>query len=279
VRITYKRCVTANFNEDSNTSTSEPDDKADENLDKTANQISGDPKARQAQVDEIGQRGRQRMDKNAITYHIAGYEFNLQGQIAQAAQFVQWGKSVIDKVVKASPGASLPWCGICLILPLFTLPSEAEKANRVGFTYVTGRMHYYVRLEPLLFPKNLEPTAEDALKPIVVDLYQHILEFQLKSVVRFFRHWLGNLGQDLTYRDDWSLSKVKALEEILDRSFGKINDAAVRIELEALSNTATESLQTMHKLLSVAEEQRDIQRIQVYVIPSCSPRSSVPNTK
>jgi hypothetical protein len=278
VRITYKRCVTAaNFNEDSNTSTSDLD-KAVENLDKTANQISGDPKARQAQVDEIGQRGRQRMNKNAITYHVAGYEFNLQGQIAQAAQFVQWGKSVIDKVVKASPGASLAWCGICLILPLFTLPSEAEKANRVGFTYVTGRMHYYVRLEPLLFPKNLEPTAEDALKPIVVDLYQHILEFQLKSVVRFFRYWLGNLGQDLTHRDDWGLSKVKALEEVLNRSFGEINDAAVRTELEALSNTATESLQTMYKLLSVAEEQRDILWKHRYANLSHSRTLSVTNT-
>jgi hypothetical protein len=104
-------CVTAaNFDEDSNTPTGNPDDNAKENLDKTVNQISRDPKARQEQVDEIGERGRRRMNENAITYHIAGYEFNLRDRVAEAARFVQWGKSVIDQAVKASPEASLAWC-------------------------------------------------------------------------------------------------------------------------------------------------------------------------
>ncbi|XTI89098.1 WD40-repeat-containing domain protein [Cenococcum geophilum] len=173
------------------------------------------------------------MDKKKIKYHIAGYEFVLEDQIAQSAKLVQWGKALIDQAVKASPEASMAWCGICLILPLFTQSSATEQANRAGFAYVTARMHYYVALEPLLFPKNQDPTAivpedlKEAFEKNVVDLYQHILEFQFRSVLRFFRNGLRNLGRDLIQREDWDgmLSKVQQLENTLDGDFKKINNA------------------------------------------------------
>jgi hypothetical protein len=99
------------------------------------------------------------MDEKKIKYHVAGYEFVLEDQIAQAAKLVQWWKALIDEAVKASPEASMAWCGICLILPLFTQSSTTEQANRAGFTYVTARMRYYVALEPLLFLKNQNSTT------------------------------------------------------------------------------------------------------------------------
>ena len=226
------------------------------------------------------------MDEKRIKYHIAGYEFVLEDQIAQAAKLVQWGKALIDEAVKASPEASMAWCGICLILPLFTQSSATEQANRAGFTYVTARMRYYVALEPLLFPKNQDPTAivpedlREAFEDGVVDLYQHILEFQFRSVLRFFRRRLRNLGRDLIQHEDWDgmLSKVQALEKTLAHDFRQINDGFLRGQLEKLNESTKESLESMRGLLSVTKELRDIQREGVYVVASYSYRSSVTNT-
>jgi hypothetical protein len=73
---------------------------------------------------------------------------------------VQWGKALIDESVKASPEASMAWCGIYLIFPLFTRSSDIEQHNRAGFTYVTGRMRYYITLEPLLFEAVINPATQ-----------------------------------------------------------------------------------------------------------------------
>jgi hypothetical protein len=264
---------------------SSPSDQAKEYLDDTDNRIDNeDPRARQEQLDKIIKAGRQRMDEKKIKYHIAGYEFVLQDQIALAAELVRWAKTLIDEAVKSSPEASMAWAGICLILPLFTQSSATEQANRAGFTYVTGRMRYYVALEPLLLPKDQDPTAtvpedlKDTLEITIVDLYQQILEFQFRSVLRFFRRRLRNLGRDLIQREDWNgmLSKVQALENTLDLDFRKIHHAVLRQELEKLNKSTKMSLESMQGLLSVAKEQRDILWKQMYVIPSCSRRSSSP---
>jgi hypothetical protein len=233
-------------------------DQASEYLDDTDNRIeNANLQKRREQLKKIVEAGRQRMDEKKIKYNIAGYEFVLVDQIAQAAKLVQWGKALIDEAVKASPEASMAWCGICLVLPLFTQSSATEQANRAGFTYVTARMRYYAALEPLLFPKNQNLTTvvpedlKEAFEKDVVDLYQHTLEFQFRSVLRFFRNGLRNLGRDLIQREDWDgmLSKVQQLESTLSSDFKKINDASLSRKLEELSEDARESFETVHWLL------------------------------
>ena len=270
-----------------NTLDSTSPDQTSDDLDDIDNRVeNANPQKRREQLMKIVEAGRQRMDENKTKYHIAGCEFVLDDQVAQAAKLVQLGKAWIDEAVKASPEASIAWCGICLILPLFTLSSATEKANRDGLTYVMARMSYYVALEPLLFRKNQDPTAiipEDLKKAFekdVVDLYQHILEFQFKSVLRFFQSRLRNLGQDLAQHEDWNamLSKVQALEKTLDHDFRQINNANLSRKLEKLNENAKKSLESMRGLLSVTEELRDIQREGVYVIAYYSCLSSVTNT-
>jgi dsDNA-specific endonuclease/ATPase MutS2 len=79
-------------------------------------------------------------------------------------------------------------------------------------------------------------------------------------------------------------STIDGLENIVCNNSKHISDLSSRQELENLDKTAKESLDTMQKLLSVAEEQRDIlQEIAKhtkdarYVIPSYSRRSYVPD--
>lgn len=198
------------------------------------------------------------MERNAISYTIAGHTFDLRDQIANAARFVQWGKSFIDEAVKASPEASMAWCGICLVLPLLTSPSEAVQAHRDGLAYITGRMQFYVSLEPLLFPKRLDTNAEDLRQQFessIVKLYQHILEYQLTSVLWFFRTRLGRFRRALTHQDTWSVSAIQDLESDIKEKFKVINDSSIRKELEIISSTSEGSAQTIRDLLSVANEQ------------------------
>ncbi|KAF4636457.1 hypothetical protein G7Y89_g1629 [Cudoniella acicularis] len=250
-----------------NTSKGDAPDQAEESLDETDNRIdNANLQERQAQLDTIIEAGLQRIDEKKIKYTIAGHEFDLQDQIAQAAGLVQQVKGFVGEAVKASPEASLAWAGVCVILPILTNPSAAEQANGDGFTYVTCRMRYYVALEPLLWPKNQDPTAADPknlkkeFEAPIVDLYQHILDFQFRSVLRFYRSWRGNLRRDLIQHDDWKgmLTKVQELEKTVNTDSTKINTLASRQALEKLSDKANGSLETLKKLLSVAERQLQV---------------------
>jgi hypothetical protein len=180
----------------------DPPDLVEESLDKTDNQIdNANLQNRRVQLDTIIKGGLQRMDDKKVKYTIAGHEFVLQDQIAQAAKLVQGLKGFVDEAVKVSPEASIAWAGVCVILPILTNPGAAEQANRDGFTHVTARMRFYVVFEPLLLPENQNTTVpknlKEEFKAHIVDLYQHILDFQFRSVLRFYRSRIGNLGQEL----------------------------------------------------------------------------------
>jgi hypothetical protein len=226
------------------------------------------------------------MEEKKIKYTIAGHEFVLQDQIAQTAGLVQGMKDFVGTAVAASPPASLAWAGVCVILPILTNPSAAEQANSDGFTYVTSRMRFYVALEPLLLPKDQDQNVtipkdlKAQFESNIVELYQHILDFQLKSVLRFYGTWLAKLGRDVIQYEDWKgmLSEVQKREKIVDVDFMKINDSASRKELVELNKNASGSLETMQQLLlvaarqlRVAREQRDIAQeslqLQKYNLP------------
>ncbi|PYH92884.1 hypothetical protein BO71DRAFT_431505 [Aspergillus ellipticus CBS 707.79] len=150
----------------------------------------------------------------------------------QASDLVLGIKDFITQAVKISSEASLAWAGVCVILPLLTDPNTAAQANDQGFTYVTSRMRYYMSLVPLLLPENQHPSAETDLEKFkteiraqVVDLYQHILDFQIRSVLRFYRSWRANFARDTIQHDNWEgmLAKVHDIERSVEKSSTEIN--------------------------------------------------------
>jgi hypothetical protein len=203
-----------------------------------------------------------------MRYQIAGHEFVVQDQFAQAARLVLRIRDFVGEAFKASPEASLAWAGVCLILPILTNPSAAEQANSDGFTYVTARMRFYVALEPMLLPKDhgeIATVPEDLKKEFedrILDLYQSILDFQFRSVLRFYRKWIAKLGRDLIQHEDWNgmLFRVKELEKAVDDDFKKINDSAARKQLENLSKNADGFVEAMKILLSVTEQQLEVEK-------------------
>ncbi|CAK7207630.1 hypothetical protein SEUCBS139899_010441 [Sporothrix eucalyptigena] len=185
--------------------------------------------SRQAQLNTVMEQGLQRMEEKKARYTIAGHEFVLTDQIAQAAGFVLWAKDWIGDAVKASPEASVGWAGVCMILPLLTNPKTTEDANRGGFTYVTTRMRYYAALEPLLLRLGQDPGVDNDLmaeaNSHITDLYQHILEFQIRSVLRFYQGCLKGYAKDTFLPREWKQMRleIEKLEATVNGNLNQIN--------------------------------------------------------
>jgi len=194
-------------------------------------------------------------------------------------------KGLVDEAVKVSPEASLAWAGVCVLLPVLTSPSAVDEANRDGLSYVTSRIRYYVELEHLLWPENLKrQDLKEQFEYYIIEPYQHILEFQIKTVLRFYRRWLANMGRDVIGSDDWRgmVSKIKGMEQIVREESSTVNTIASRDSLGDIHETAKEYYHSMQSLLSVTKKQllvsmehRDISSKQLaehkrtkYVLPS-----------
>lgn len=93
-------------------------------------------------MDFIIKQGLERMDDKKIKYRFAGAEFVLQDQAAEVAKFALSVKDFVGLAVQSCPQASLAWAGVCLLLPIFTNPSTADKANIDGVAYVASKLRW-----------------------------------------------------------------------------------------------------------------------------------------
>ncbi|OPB39838.1 vegetative incompatibility protein het-e-1 [Trichoderma guizhouense] len=219
--------------------------------------ISTDSNERQKQLEDITKRGLQRVDEKQTRYMLFGRQFILKDQVAEAAKFVQNIKTLIDEAVKASPEASLAWAGVCILLPVLTSSSAAEEASRDGFIYVTSRIRYYMEFEHLLWPDSLHASnMKDTFETQIIGLYQHILEFQIKNVLRFYRNWLANVGRDISGSDDWKgmLTVIKDLELTMIRDWSNLNTVVSRKALEAIDEATQQSCTDIQSLLSITRQ-------------------------
>lgn len=211
-------------------------------------------------------------------YTIAGHEFVLGDQIAQAADLVLWAKGLIGEAVRSSSEASIAWAGVCIILPLLTNPRVADEANRDGFTYVTTRMRYYTALEPLLLrlSGNAGVTSalmEEANGQIVV-LYRHILEFQIRSVLRFYQSCIKGYVKDVFSPNDWKQLRIniEKMDRTVNENLTQMNELLSRQELESLNYKSQKALEIMDRLLHVLLEQLKSQEqyLQMFRLTSSS---------
>ncbi|KAL6826529.1 hypothetical protein V8C40DRAFT_244451 [Trichoderma camerunense] len=228
------------------TNTDEPvdhHDNSNEYFTAIKNQIdSTNPKARLEQLKSITSSGLQQLKDGRTTYLIFGREFIPREQLAQTTRFIQNIRNVIDEAVKVSPYASLAWAGISVILPIFTNPSVSEEASREGCLYVTSRIQFYVKLEPLLLSSDrMQASSLSAeLEDRLVTLYQQIISFQMKIVRRVYLTRLARFKEDTVRHEDWEgmMVKIQEAERILSNDFKQANDAVIGRELEKLSSNA-----------------------------------------
>ncbi|KAJ5691664.1 vegetative incompatibility protein het-e-1 [Penicillium malachiteum] len=183
-------------------------------------------------------------------YKIAGHEFVVQEQIAQAANFIIWAKDLITAATSVSTEASLIWAGVSLILPVLTNHTTAEQANRDGFTHVTARMRFYIALEPRLLSREDNRISQDLRREFeksILSLYQTILKFQIQSVLRFYKTPVQKTRGDILNPDVWQnmLDEITKIETAMTEDFKKINDTAKQPEVN-------------QEQLQVSQEHRDI---------------------
>jgi hypothetical protein len=237
------------------------------------NQTSQD--GRKNQMNTIIEQGLKRMDDRKIKYQIAGTEYVLQNQLDKAAKFILSTKDYVGEAVQACPQTSLAWAGVCLVLPIFSNSSTADKANLEGIAYVTSKMRYYCALEELLLPRNLNPSGHDLswkklreeLESHVLGLYGLLLKFQMKSVCRYYRSRIGNLSRDIVNFDDWKqmVLSIKEKEMNIEKESQQINTERSLSGLKGLLRNSesvlgcfTDLLSLMQEQLSVTKEHRDI---------------------
>lgn len=193
--------------------------------------------------------------------------------MAKIGDGVQTFKVFIDQAVKVSPEASLVWAGISVVLPLLTNPKTASDACQDGFDYVTYRLGYYIQLEKLLLsPENerRRPEITDLRKKICetwIELYKQMLQFQMKSVIRFRGD--RNIVKDMWNLGDWTkdLDKIKALATSFDKDNQQINNNLSREDLDKIDDNTKRGNELMRKLQDLAQEhlktandQLDVQR-------------------
>ena len=231
--------------------------------------------SRQVTLDTVIRQGLGRMEEKTAKYTIAGHEFVLRDQVSDATKLVLWGKDLIGEAMKFSPEASIVWAGVCLILPLLTNPTTADEANRDGFAYVSTRMRYYTALGPLLEQLCQNPKVNGALRTEanghIIDLYQHILEFQISSVLRFYYSSLRRYGSDVLQQKDWKHMRldIEKLDATLHQNLTQISTLVGGQELEDLNKTSRQlnettnkNLEVMQSLLCISEQQLEVTKDQ-----------------
>lgn len=100
---------------------------------------------------------------------------------------MNWAQTYIKDTIKDVLYAPAVMASISLILPLLRNPAALDEANRQGFAYVISQIGYYAEIESLLLPKDMKPGLRADLTTRVIDLYKLIIEFQIRSVMRFYR--------------------------------------------------------------------------------------------
>ncbi|KUL86942.1 hypothetical protein ZTR_05311 [Talaromyces verruculosus] len=226
--------------------------------------------ARQAQLNLIIHHGLQHFSSRKTTYNIAGHTYVLQDQISQVVGVVQDVKDFVSSAVSSSPQASLVWAGVCIILPLLTNPTTAEKANSDGFTYVTCRMEYYTKLEEYLLLQRGKVQDDEfeelrgELEKFLVDLYQQILGFQLRSILRFYRSLVLNFLRDVSRHEDWEgmLQGIKDAENVLDAKSKQVNDQVSVRYLANVDYATGQSHKALRNMLSKIKESLELAKQQ-----------------
>ncbi|KAK3345514.1 hypothetical protein B0H65DRAFT_208293 [Neurospora tetraspora] len=157
-------------------------------------------------------------------------EFIPREKIAQAAKLASTVKEFIEQAVKGSPEASMAWAGVCIILPLLTNPIIADEANKDGFAFVTSRMSFWSAMEPQILRHGIGSSISPALTAEVenhfVALYRYMLEFQIRTVLRFYRQGLKRYFEDICSPGIWTelIEAITKQESIFNQDLQNIHN-------------------------------------------------------
>uniref|UniRef100_A0A0B7KT49 NACHT domain-containing protein n=1 Tax=Bionectria ochroleuca TaxID=29856 RepID=A0A0B7KT49_BIOOC len=145
-------------------------------------------------------------------------QVSIKRGIDEGLQAVQAIRAMVDKAVQAAPEAAVAWVGVCLGLEILSNPVTESRDNRKGIAYVLSRMEWYWNLVSLLLDENKARSSATGLqvqlRKHIVQLYEKLLSYQMKSVCLYRRNWAAVIGRDMLKLDDWAgqLSEIQEAE-------------------------------------------------------------------
>ncbi|KAJ5389886.1 NACHT-domain-containing protein [Penicillium cataractarum] len=232
--------------------------------------------ARREMLKKITELGLKHMKDKEVTVTVFGLDIGLKDTLVSVAGAVEWAEDYVKAAVKDLPYASVVMAGVSLILPLLKNPVAIEAANREGFTYITSQMRCYVEMESLRLPADMAAGLKSSLTDGVTGLYKLIIEFQVESVIRFYRSRTKNYFRDTVNYDDWSqkLSQIKETETSLDKLFERVISGESLQQLKNLAREAKDSRKSLDDMLRKFDELIDISRDQKTIMEKNEQRLS-----
>lgn len=199
-----------------------------------------DPVARREKMTNITELSLKRIEDKKLETTPLGH--NVQDITAGTAKVVTQGMEFIKEAIKDVPYASVITAGISLVLPLLESSTTEKEANWDGFTYITSQLRYYTAMEDLLLPEDLDTNVKYSLAKDLVDLYKHIISFQLRSILWFYRSRIRNYLRGVMKYDGWEgqLEDIKNIDRaIISRCQTAIHGSS----LQKLSRLASQAEQ------------------------------------
>ena len=195
------------------------------------------------------------IEDKKVSVTLLNHKLVLQDQARNLALAVEWAEGYVKDAVRDLPYTSIVWADIALILPLLKNPTAVEATNQENFTYITSQIRYYIAIESLLLPENMKTHLKIDLEERLVDLYKLIIDFQVQTIIRFYRSRTKNFFKGTINYDSWN----KTLQSI------KECEAAIVQKFETtISNTSLDisrnTLQVLKKLAQKAEATRKVQQ-------------------
>ncbi|KAH8651716.1 hypothetical protein BGZ61DRAFT_229661 [Ilyonectria robusta] len=222
----------------------------------TENKIARARGTRCRQMQQLVQEGLDRTQKQA----------SIKRGIDEALQAVQAVRGIVDKAIHAAPEAAVAWVGVCLGLEILSNPVTEARDNRKGIAYVLSRMEWYWNLVSLLLDENKAEQSSAGLRvqleKHVMQLYEKLLSYQMKSVCLYHRNWAAVLGRDMVKIDDWAgqLSEIQEAEADVQRDMEQYNTEDSKTQLRRLTDAATAlemNLQDIHSAIQDQTRQQE----------------------
>jgi hypothetical protein len=127
-------------------------------------------------------------------------------------------------------------------------------------------MEWYWNLVSLLLDENKAEQSSAGLRAQlekhVVQLYEKLLSYQMKSVCLYRRNWAAVIGRDILKLDDWAgqLSGIQEAEGAVQRDMEQYNTEESKMQLRKLTDAASAiemNLQDIHSAIQDQTRQQE----------------------
>jgi hypothetical protein len=241
------------------------------------NAVAPHPALREQQMKRIVEKGLQRIEKAKDATEIYGKIF----------ESLKPFKAVLDAGLKNVPQAALPWAVVSSTLDvsrseppfmafpvswtkrvmhsqILEKPAKSGKALYSGVRQVVSRMDWYSSLaDQLLRPDSIHSgkpleLARSELRKRIVNLYEALLLYQIKSVCYYYRHQFFVFIRGLMGLDDWSgdLGDLTRAEETLRNDSQQYNKEHIKLLLEGILITAKDQNELLREMDQEKEDRQ-----------------------